>query len=47
LIARWLDDLWASIPDTHLIYSRNGLNQKALDLIRTEFEAAEQARRTG
>lgn len=48
LVARWLDHLWASIPNSHLIYSRSGFNQKALDLIRKELEALEsaQARQT-
>jgi hypothetical protein len=48
LFARWFDDLWASIPDANLVYSRNGLNQKAIDLIRKELGAPEasQARQT-
>jgi hypothetical protein len=41
LFARWFDDLWASIPDAYLVYSRSGLNQKAIDLVRKELEAAE------
>jgi hypothetical protein len=41
---QWFDDLWASIPDTHLVYSRKGLNHQALDLIRKELEALESAR---
>ena len=49
VFARWFDDLWASIPDSYLISSRNGVNQQALDRIRKELEAAESAgeRRTG
>lgn len=45
--ARWFDDLWANLPNTHLVCSRNGINQNALDHIRTELEAIEssQARR--
>ena len=31
LFARWFDELWASIPDSYLIYSRNGFNQSAID----------------
>jgi hypothetical protein len=44
LCARWFDDRWAAIPDRYLIYSRNGLNEKALDQIRLELEAAEAVR---
>ena len=44
LIARWLDDLWGSIPDTHLVYSRNGLNKKVLELVRKEAETVERIR---
>jgi hypothetical protein len=39
LFTRWFDDLWASIPDAYLTYSRSGLNQKAIDLVRKELEA--------
>jgi hypothetical protein len=39
LCARWFDDRWSSIPDSYLIYSRNGLNQKAVDQIKRELEA--------
>ena len=48
LFERWFDDLWASIPDSYLIYSRNGFNQSAIDLIRKQLEAQEssQARQT-
>lgn len=41
LFARWFDDRWAAISDTYVIYSRNGLNEKAVDRIRKELEAAE------
>ena len=41
LFTRWFDDRWFAIPDSYLIYSRNGLNQKALDRIRKELEAAQ------
>jgi len=44
IFARWFDELWASIPDSNLFISRNGLNEKALDRIRQELEAAEAAR---
>jgi len=43
VFGRWLDHLWSSIPDSHLVYSRSGLNQKALDLLRKELEALESA----
>jgi len=39
LFERWFDDLWASIPDSYLIYSRNGFNQSAIDRIRKELQA--------
>jgi hypothetical protein len=45
LFARWFDELWASIPDSYLIYSRNGFNQSAIDRIKTELEAVESAQR--
>jgi hypothetical protein len=41
LFERWFDDLWASIPDSYLAYSRTGFNQSAIDRIRMELEAAE------
>jgi len=43
LFARWFDDRWSAIPDSYLIYSRNGLNQKAVDRIRKELEGVEVA----
>ena len=48
LLERWFDDLWASIPDSYLIYSRNGFNETAIERIRKELEALEaaQARQT-
>jgi hypothetical protein len=46
VFGRWLDELWASIPDAHLLYSRGGLNQLPLDLVRRELEAAERVRDT-
>ena len=48
LFERWFDDLWASIPDSYLIYSRIGFNQSAIDRIRKELEVIEgaQARQT-
>jgi hypothetical protein len=39
LCIRWFDDLWASVPDANLVYSRSGLNQKALERIRKELES--------
>jgi hypothetical protein len=44
LFARWFDDRWSAIPDSHLIYSRSGLNQKAVDRIRKELEATDTSR---
>ena len=41
LLERWFDDLWASIPDSYVIYSRNGFNQGAIDRIRKELAAIE------
>jgi hypothetical protein len=43
LFQRWFDDLWGSIPDSYLVYSRNGFNENAIDQIRKEFEAPESA----
>jgi hypothetical protein len=43
LFQRWFDDLWASISDSYLIYSRTGLNQAAIDLIRNELETRDGA----
>jgi hypothetical protein len=43
LMERWFDDLWANIPETYVIYSRNGFNQSAIDRIRKELEAVEAA----
>jgi hypothetical protein len=43
LFQRWFDDLWASIPDSYLIYSRNGFNENAIDRIRKELAAPESA----
>jgi hypothetical protein len=37
VFAHWLDELWASIPNTQLVYSRNGLDEKALERIRAEL----------
>jgi len=37
--AHWYDDLWASISDMGLVYSRNGIDEKAMDRIRKELEA--------
>lgn len=44
LFARWFDDLWASIPDSYLVYSRSAFNQSAIDRIRRELEAVEAVR---
>jgi hypothetical protein len=43
LFARWFDELWASIPESYLVYSRNGFNQSAIDRIRNELEPADAA----
>jgi hypothetical protein len=43
VFARWFDELWASIPDRYVVGSRAGLNEKALDRIRMEVEAADAA----
>jgi hypothetical protein len=43
LFQRWFDDLWATIRDSYLIYSRNGYNESAIDRIRKEFQALESA----
>jgi hypothetical protein len=43
VFARWFDELWAGLPDSHLVYSRTGANEKALDRVRKELEAAETA----
>ena len=44
LFAQWFDDLWANTPGAKLVYSRAGVNQRALDQIRQELEAAEAVR---
>jgi len=44
LFAQWFDDRWSSIPESYLIYSRSGLNQKAVELVRREIEANEAER---
>ena len=41
VFARWFDDLWASIPEACLVYSRSGANENALARIRKELETAE------
>ena len=38
LLERWFDDLW-SRPESYVVYSRNGLNQSAIDRIRKELAA--------
>jgi hypothetical protein len=40
-LARWFDDLWA-LPESYLVFSRNGVNQAAIDLIRKELEPRSQ-----
>jgi hypothetical protein len=40
---RWFDDLWASILESYLLYSRNGFNENAISRIRKEFEEIEAA----
>jgi hypothetical protein len=44
LCTRWFDDRWSSIPNSYLIYSRNGLNQKAVEFVKREIEANEAVR---
>jgi len=39
LFARWFDDLWATIPDSYLVYSRTGVDKKAIERVRRELEA--------
>jgi len=34
LFERWFDDLWSNIPDSYLIYSRNGFKESVIDRIR-------------
>jgi hypothetical protein len=41
LFARWFDEVWTSIPDSHLVYSRGGLNESAIDLIKKELERSD------
>ena len=41
LLERWFDDLWANIPESYVIYSRNGFNDSAIDRIRKELGALE------
>jgi hypothetical protein len=41
LLARWFDDRWAAIPESHVIYSRNGLNQKAVERISRELQSVD------
>ena len=41
LLERWFDDMWANIPDSYLIHSRNGFNQGAIDRTRKELAAIE------
>lgn len=37
LFTRWFDEIWTSVSDAYLVYTRNGLNQKALERIRAEL----------
>ncbi len=39
LLARWFDEAWSRTSDHDSVYSRSGLNQAAVDRIRTELEA--------
>jgi hypothetical protein len=41
LFAQWFDDLWFSIPESYLVYSRSGVNEKAIDRLRKELHALE------
>jgi hypothetical protein len=44
LFSRWFDDRWGAIPDRYQIFGRGVLNQKAVDLIRSELATNEVAR---
>ena len=48
VFARWFDDLWTSIPNEYLVYTRAGLNEAALNRIRQQLVIAgsAQERRT-
>ena len=37
LFSRWFDEAWSQASDAHLVYSRDGLNQAAIDRIRLEL----------
>ncbi len=37
VFSHWYDELWASIPNTQLVYSRSGLDEKAIDRIRAQL----------
>lgn len=41
--ARWFDDMWGSIADTQMIYSRGRLIQAGVDAVRKALEAMESA----
>jgi hypothetical protein len=43
VFARWFDELWTSIPNEYLVYSRAGLNETALNRIRQQLVNAESA----
>jgi hypothetical protein len=43
LFERWFDDLWASIPESYLFYSRGGFNDSVIAPIRKELEVIESA----
>ncbi|MGH7840924.1 MAG: hypothetical protein ACREQT_05315 [Candidatus Binataceae bacterium] len=40
LFGQWFDELWTNLPDAHLLYSRRGLNQSAIDMVKKELEGA-------
>jgi hypothetical protein len=46
LVERWFDDLWASVSDRRLVYSRGRFNEGAITQIRKELTAM-QALRAG
>jgi hypothetical protein len=41
VFARWFDELWMSIPNEYLVYTRAGLNEAALNRIRQQLVNAE------
>jgi hypothetical protein len=44
VFARWFDELWTSIPESYLIQTRSGPDERAVARIRKELEAMESGR---